>query len=263
MKNMNSFKMIHRAVEFEAKRQIAVLEQGGTIIQETRRWDENKDASFSMRTKENAQDYRYFPEPDLLPMDIGEDWIERTIREMPELPEAKRERYKRDFALSAYDAAQLTSSREISALFEDVAARCGKPKEAANLIMVELMRLMGDDGILPEDLRVDAAKLATLINLITGGKINRNTGKEVFERIFRDNVEPEAYVKERGLLMLDDDNAVTEAVEAALAANPQSVADYRGGKEKAFGFLVGQIMKALKGKANPQVVNKVLREKLG
>lgn len=262
MKNMNSFKMIHRAVEYEAKRQIEVLEGGGRIIQETRRWDDNKDASFSMRTKENAQDYRYFPEPDLLPLEIGEGWIERVRAELPELPERKRERYRTVLGLSDYDARQLTSSREMSTLFEEVASLSGQGKETANLLMTELMRLMGEDGILPEALSLDAAKTAKLIGMTVSGAINRNTAKEVFEQIFHEDVDPEAYVREKGLLMVEDGGLIEAAVEEALAGNPKSVKDFLGGKEKAYGFLVGQVMRQLKGKANPQAVNRILAERL-
>lgn len=263
MKNMNSFKAIHRAVRFEAKRQIELLEEGGSIQQETRRWDDNKDSSFAMRSKENAQDYRYFPEPDLLPIAIGDDWIEAVKKEMPELPGAKRARYKRDFQLPDYDALTLTSSREIAALFEQTTAICGKPKEVSNIIMTEVMRLLTDTATLPEDLSLDPAKLAKLVTMIAGGEINRTVGKEVLEKIFREDVDPAAYVKAQGLAMVNDSALVEQAVQKALQANPHSVADYRGGKEKAFGFLVGQVMRELKGKADPQAVNRVLREKLG
>lgn len=262
MKNMNSFKAIHRAVLYEAGRQIGVLKRGGAVVQETRRWDDNKDASFSMRTKENAQDYRYFPEPDLLPLEISRDWIGQIRRELPELPAEKRARYRSEYGLPEYDAEILTSSREIAALFEEVTRLCGKPKEAANLIMVDLMRLLGDTGTLPEEMRVGADRIASLINLITGGRINRNTGKEVLEQIFKKDVDPEAYVMEKGLLMLSDDSLVSDAADRVLRENAKSVEDFAGGKEKAFGFLVGQVMKTLQGKANPQDVNRILREKL-
>lgn len=262
MKNMNSFKAIHRAINFEAKRQIELLEEGKRVIQETRRWDDNKDSSFAMRSKENAQDYRYFPEPDLLPIEISDEWIESAKSNMPELPEDKRARYINDMGLSEYDASVLTSAREIAHLFEDAAEKCGKPKEVCNLIMGELMRLLSETATLPEDLKMDGSKVASLVDLITEGKINRNVGKEVFEVIFKDNVEPVSYVTEKGLLMLNDDSLVSDTIDEVIANNPKSIEDYKGGKEKAFGFLVGQTMKALKGKANPQAVNKILKEKL-
>lgn len=262
MKNMNSFKAIHRAVRFEAKRQIELLEEGGRVKQETRRWDDNKDTSFAMRSKENAQDYRYFPEPDLLSIEIDDTWIARVKAEMPELPNAKRARYQSAFSLPEYDAITLTSSREIAALFEQATAICREPKEVSNMIMTDVMRLMTDTGTIPEALTLDPAKLAEVVELVAGGKINRGVGKEVLEKVFLENVEPLTYVERQGLLMLDDDSLVGEAVDRVLADNPQSAADYKGGKQKAFGFLVGQVMRALKGKANPQAVNRILRERL-
>ena len=262
MKNLNSIKMAHRAFLSEAKRHIAVLESGGALIQETRRWDDNKDASFSMRAKEDAKDYRYFPDPDLPPIEIDDDWIERVRSAMPETAEAKRGRYREEFGLSAYDSGQLTSSVEIANLFEETAALSGQPKEAANLVMGELMRLMSAHSVLPEQLTIEAKKLADLIGLITGGKINRNTGKEVFEQIFLHDAEPAVYVEEKGLLLVRDDSLVAGVVDTVLGDNPKSVQDYKSGKEKAFGFLVGQVMKSLKGKADPQIVNAILKEKL-
>ncbi|MFV0401128.1 MAG: Asp-tRNA(Asn)/Glu-tRNA(Gln) amidotransferase subunit GatB [Oscillospiraceae bacterium] len=262
MKNMNSFKAIHRAVIAETKRQIEVLEEGGTIRQETRRWDDNKDASFAMRSKEDAQDYRYFPEPDLPPIAIGEDWISSVRGNMPELPEAKRRRYVEAFGLPEYDARMLTSSRDISALFEETATLSDEPKEASNLIMGEVMRLLSDTETLPEELSLKPASLAAIIGLVGEGRINRGVAKEVLEAVFKDGADPEAYVKEHGLLMVEDENLVRNTVEKVLADNPQSVEDYLGGKEKAFGFLVGQSMRALQGKANPKVVNEALKSAL-
>ncbi len=262
MKNMNSFKAIYRAINYEAKRQIEILEEGGKVIQETRRWDENKDASFAMRSKENAQDYRYFPEPDLLPIEISDEWINNVKDNLPELPEAKRARYISEFGLTEYDAGVITSAKQLAYLFEDTTAICGKPKEACNLIMGELMRLLSETSTLPEEIDIEPKKIADLINLITDGKINRSVGKEVFEEIFKNGVEPVKYVEENGLLMLNDDSLVSDTIDEVIANNPKSIEDYKSGKEKAFGFLVGQTMKALKGKANPQAVNKILKEKL-
>ncbi len=262
MKNMNSFKAIYRAIKYESKRQIEVLEAGGVVTQETRRWDDNKDASFAMRSKENAQDYRYFPEPDLLPIEISEEWIEDAKRNMPELPEAKRARYISEFGLSEYDASVITAERQIAYLFEDATAICGKPKEVCNLVMGELMRLMSDTGTLAEELDIDPKKIADIIELIDSGKINRNVGKEVFEAVFKENVDPVKYVEEKGLMMLDDDSLVEDTIDEVISNNPKSIEDLKAGKDKAKGFLVGQTMKALKGKANPQTVNKILNEKL-
>ena len=215
-----------------------------------------------MRSKENAQDYRYFPEPDLLPIEISDEWISDVKNNLPELPEAKRTRYISEFGLSEYDAGVITSAKQLAYLFEDTTAICGKPKEACNLIMGELMRLLSETSTLPEDIDVDPKKAADLINLIVDGKINRSVGKEVFEEIFRNDVDPIKYVEENGLMMLNDDSLVSDTIDKVIADNPKSIEDFKGGKEKAFGFLVGQTMKALKGKANPKSVNEILREKL-
>ncbi len=262
MKNMNSFKAIYRAINFEAKRQIEILEEGNKVVQETRRWDENKDASFAMRSKENAQDYRYFPEPDLLPIEISDEWINNVQTNLPELPEAKRARYIKEFGLSEYDAGVITSAKQLAYLFEDTTAICKKPKEACNLIMGELMRLLSETSTLPEDINIKPEKTAAIINLISEGKINRTVGKEVFEEVFRNDVDPEKYVEEKGLLMLNDDSLVSDTIDKVIAENAKGVEDFKSGNAKAFGFLVGQTMKALKGKANPQAVNKILKEKL-
>ena len=262
LKNMNSFKAIYRAINFESARQIEILENGGKITQETRRWDANKDATFAMRSKENAQDYRYFPEPDLLPVEISEEWIQNTYDTMPELPEAKRARYVSQYGLSEYDASVLTSDRDIARVFEVVVDKCGNPKEACNMVTGELMKLMSETSTLPEELKIDAGKIAALIEMVTANKINRNTAKEVFEEVFKNDVDPVKYVEENGLGMLNDDSLVESTIDEVIANNPKSIEDYRNGKEKAFDFIVGQTMKALKGKADPQTVNRILKEKL-
>ena len=262
MKNMNSFKAIYKAINYEAQRQIDILEHGGVVTQETRRWDDNKDASFAMRSKENAQDYRYFPEPDLLPIEISDEWIKNTIDNMPELPEAKRKKYMSEYGLSEYDASVITAERQIAYLFEDAAKICGKPKEVCNYIMGELMRLMSETGTLAEEVEMDPQKIADIIELVSEGKINRTAAKEVFEAVFKDNVVPGKYVEEHNLTMVDDSKLVEEIVAKVIADNPKSIEDLKGGKAKARGFLVGQTMKALKGKANPQTVNNILDEKL-
>ena len=262
MKNMNSFKAIQRAIKYEAERQMDILDAGKEVMQETRRWDDNKGESYAMRSKENAQDYRYFPEPDLLPIEISEEWINDAKKNMPELPEAKRARYVEEFGLTDYDASILTSAREISRLFEDATELCGEPKEVSNLIMGELMRLMSETSTLAEDLTMEPKKIADLIGLIKGNKINRSVAKEVFEEMFKNNVEPVSYVTEKGLMMLNDDSLVEKTIDEVIANNPKSIEDFKSGKAKAKGFLVGQTMKALKGKANPQTVNQILDEKL-
>jgi aspartyl-tRNA(Asn)/glutamyl-tRNA(Gln) amidotransferase subunit B len=267
-KNMNSFKAIGRAIEYETERQIDILEDGGQIVQETRRWDDDKGTSSGMRSKENAQDYRYFPEPDLLPIDIDDAWLARVRENLPELAAQKRERYCRDWGISAYEAQVLTVHKNICDLFETVTRQSERASvadaavEAAHLITGEIMRLMNNAAILPEDLVIDANKLSTLITLVTDGKINRNAYKETVEAVFTHNVDPETYIAEKGLSMINDDGAVIEAVKAAVAENQDSVAEYRAGKEKVFGFLMGQVMKKLGGKGNPEIVKKTLTEQL-
>jgi len=261
-KNMNSFKAIGRAIEYETERQTDILDDSGHVVQETRRWDDDKGTSSGMRSKENAQDYRYFPEPDLLPMDIDDAWLESVRKNLPELAHQKRERYIRDFKISEYAAVVLTVHKNISNLFETVAQQSGQPLEAANLITGEIMRLMNNTNTLPEDLSLDAGKLSTLVALVSGGKINRGAYKETVEAVFTQNVDPESYIAEKGLMMINDDKAVIEAVEAVVAGNQDSVAEYRAGKEKVFGFLMGQVMKKLGGTGNPDMAKKILTDML-
>ena len=262
MKNLNSFKAIARAIEYEAARHIDVIEDGGKLIQETRRWDDEKGRSYGMRTKENAQDYRYFPNPDLLPVEIDDAWLTDVREQLPELAHQKRERYVRDMGLTEDEAAVLTVHRNISGLFEAVSQQSGQPAEAAHLISGEIMRLMNNTGTLPENLSLDAAKLSGLIELVLSGKINRSAYKETVEAVFTHNVDPNAYIAEKGLLMVSDDKAIIETVESVLAENTDAAQDYRAGKEKVFGFLMGQIMKKMGGKGNPDMAKKILKEKL-
>ena len=264
MKNMNSFKAIVRAIEYEKERHIETLEEGGQLFQETRRWDDDKGQSFGMRTKEDAQDYRYFPEPDLLPIEIDDAWLAEVKANLPELAHQKRERYVRDLGIPESTAAVLTVHKNISNLFETVtelsaaAGAASAAVEAANLITGEIMRLMNNTNILPEDLSIDPGKLSTLIGLVSGGRINRGAYKETVEAVFTDNVDPEKYIAEKGLAMVSDDKAVIEAVEAVLAGNQDAVAEYRAGKVKIFGFLMGEIMKKMGGKGNPDMARKTL-----
>jgi len=261
-KNMNSFKAIGRAIEHEIKRQIEILEDGGQIVQETRRWDDDKGQSSGMRSKENAQDYRYFPEPDLLPLQIDDTWLSQLRETMPEPAQQKRERYTHDYGLSEYEAQVLTVHKNICDLFETVSKMSGQPLETAHLLTGEIMRLMNNTNVLPEDLSLDARKLSTLIELVCSGKINRSTYKETVEAVFTDNADPQAYIAEKGLLMINDDKTVIEAVNTVLAENNDTAADYRAGKEKVFGFLMGQVMKKLKGKGNPDIAKKILEDAL-
>ena len=262
MKNLNSFKAIGRAIEYEARRQIETLERGGHIVQETRRWDDDKGVSYGMRSKENAQDYRYFPEPDLLPLRIDDVWLHRIRESLPELAHQKRERYARVFGLSEAEAAVLTGHKNISDLFEAVSVTSGEALEAAHLITGEIMRLMNQTGTLPEDLCLDARKLSVLIALVLNGRINRGAYKETVEAVFTRGVEPEDYIAEKGLLMITDDGTVAEAVDMVLSALPGALADYRAGKDRAFGFLMGQVMKRLGGAGSPDIVRKALKDAL-
>ena len=260
MKNLNSFKAIARAIEGERERQIDLLEAGKAVIQETRRWDDNKETSYAMRSKEDAQDYRYFPEPDLVPIIISDEWIEEIRSRQPELRTEKLERYKAEYDIPQYDAEIITSHNKLADIFEATVALGKKPKEVSNWLMVETMRLLKENDMEPSDLTFAPENLAKLIGLIEKGAINRTTAKEVFEKVFAENVDPEVYVEENGLKIEADDGALKGIIEGIVAANPQSVADYKAGKKKAIGFLVGQTMKAMKGKADPGTVNKMLTE---
>ena len=262
MKNLNSFKAIGRAIEGERARQIELLEEGKKVIQETRRWDDNKEYSYPMRSKEDAHDYRYFPDPDLVPVIISDEWLQEVRDRQPELRTEKLERYKKEFDIPAYDADILTGSKRLADMFEETTALCGKPKKVSNWLMGETLRLLKEEGKEPEDLSFTPQHLASLIELLDAGTINQTVAKEVFEKIYYEDVDPQVYVEEHGLKMVNDDNLLRTVVEGVIAANPQSVADYKGGKEKALGFLVGQTMKQMKGKANPGAVNKMLKELL-
>ena len=262
MKNLNSFKAISRAIQYEARRQIELIEEGKRVVQETRRWDENKDATYAMRSKENAQDYRYFPEPDIPPLELSEEYLERLRAEQPELAEAKRARYQADWGLPVYDTEMITSQKALADFFEEVVALGAEPKQAANWIMGEVLGALSAHGLEARDMKLTPPTLARLIQLVKEGRLNRNTAVKVFEAIFETDGGVDAYVKEHGLEQVSDAGLVSQVVDEVLAANAKSVADYRAGKEKAFGFLVGQVMRQLKGQASPAVVNQVLREKL-
>ncbi len=262
MKNLNSFKAIARAIEGERKRQIELLEEGKKVIQETRRWDDNKESSHAMRSKEDAQDYRYFPDPDLTPVVISDEWLQAVRDRQPELRTEKLARYQAEFQLPRYDAEILTGSKHLADIFEATVALCGRPKEVSNWLMVEAMRLLKEKEQDPEDLAFSPENLAKLIGLVEKNTINRTVAKTVFEEIFANDTDPEKYVAEKGLAMVSDEGALRKAVEEVIAANPQSVEDYKNGKQKAMGFLVGQTMRAMKGKADPAKVNQIVRELL-
>ena len=260
MKNLNSFKAIARAIEGETARQIDLIESGEGVVQETRRWDDTKERSYAMRSKEDAQDYRYFPDPDLVPVIISDEWIEEIRSRQPEFRTEKLERYKEEFDIPQYDAEILTNSKKLADIFEQTTAICKKPKKVSNWLMVETLRLLKDNNQEPEDLKFAPENLAKLIDLVDEGTINNKTAKEVFEVIFKEDVDPQAYVEEHGLKSVNDEGALRAVIEEIVAANPKSVSDYKGGKQKAMGFLVGQTMRAMKGKADPGSVNKILKE---
>lgn len=262
MKNLNSFKAIARAIEAERARQIELLEEGKEVVQETRRWDDNKEYSYAMRSKEDAQDYRYFPEPDLVPVQIDDAWIAEVKAREPEMRDAKLARYQRELGLPEYDAKILTGDKHFADLFEATTALCGKPKKVSNWIMVETIRLLKENGMDADEIAFSPVNLAKLIDLADSGSITSTVAKEVFEKIFREDIDPEQYVKEHGLATINDEGALRAVVEQVLAENPKSVEDYRNGKEKAIGFLVGQTMRQMKGKANPGIVNELLQKLL-
>lgn len=262
MKNLNSFRAITNAIENEAKRQIRLLENGEEVILETRRWDDIKMESYSMRSKEEAKDYRYFPEPDLVELALEDSLIDNIKEAQPEFAHEKRERYIKDFELPEYDAKLLTESKIIAEYFEEVAALCGNPKKASNWFIGEVFRLLKDEQMEPEDIKFTPKYLADIINVVSEGKINLGNAKAVFEEVFRSNVEPLEYMKKHGLMMVSDTGAIEAAVNEVLAECANVVEDYYGGKDRAFGYLVGQVMKKMRGKGDPGKVNEILREKL-
>ncbi len=262
MKNINSLKAIRRAIEFESQRQISVIEAGGTVTQETRRWNDDEGESRAMRSKENAQDYRYFPDPDLLPVFIDEEWFDAIRQSLPELPQEKRLRYASELGLSAEKAAVITSARELAALFEGITA-CGQDaNEAANVVAGDVLRLMKESGQPPEELSVSAEKLAAAIELVTAGKISRKSEKELIEAIFKEDVEPLGYAEEKGMIVVEDMDLISRTAQEVVAGYPASVADYKNGKAKAMDFLVGMCMRQLKGKARPETISGILKEKV-
>ncbi len=262
MKNLNSFKAIARAIENEQERQIDLLEEGKSVTQETRRWDDTKGYSYAMRSKEDAQDYRYFPDPDLVPIIISDEWLEEIQARQPELRAEKQQRYKQEYDIPEYDIDIITASKKMADLFEETIALGAAPKKVSNWLMVETMRLLKEHEKEADELSFSAENLAKLIQMVEAKEINGTVAKEVFEQIFEQDVNPEEYVEAHGLKTVNDEGALRSVVEEVIAANPQSVSDYKNGKEKAIGFLVGQTMKAMKGKADPGAVNKMLKELL-
>ncbi len=263
IKNLNSFRFLERAIEFEVRRQVELIEDGAAVVQETRLYDAERDETRPMRGKEDAMDYRYFPDPDLRPLAIPTDWIERVRRAMPELPGAMRERFERQYSLPAYDAQTLTASREVAAYYESVAEHVADKKMAANWVMGEFAANLNESGLAIADAPVSAAQLGGLIARVLDGTISNKTAKEVFAALWRrQGVTADAIIEAQGLKQISDLSAIENIVDQVLAANARSVEEFRAGKEKAFNALVGQAMKATRGKANPQQVNDILRRKL-
>ena len=260
MKNLNSFKAIARAIENERERQIDLIEAGEAVIQETRRWDDTKEYSYAMRSKEDAQDYRYFPDPDLVPIIISDEWMAEVKSKEPEFRDEKMARYISEFNLPEYDADIITLYKPLADLFEAAVQKGSAPKEASNWLMGETMRIVKDKGIEPDQVKLTGENFAKFLKLIENDVINKTVAKEVFEAIFDGGVNPEAYVEEHGLKMDNETDGLKKIIEEVVANNPKAVADYQGGNKKAIGALVGQTMKATQGKANPQMINKILNE---
>lgn len=263
MKNLNSFHAIERAIAYEAQRQIELIEDGEKVVQETRRWDDNKGYSYAMRSKEDAQDYKYFPEPDLPPIEISDEQIEEIKSTMPELPEEKRERYMNELGLPEYDTGIITGDIALVKFFESTLEKCNSPKDVANWIMGEVMKLLNDSATLTENNPLKPEALAAVINMVKSNKINRGTGKKVLEKVFTDGVDPEKYVEENNLAQVTDLSALRPIIEQVIAENEKSVSEYKAGKTQAMGYIMGQAMRALKGKAPAQEVQKILKEILG
>ena len=262
MKNMNSFRSIVRAIEYEVDRQIDVIEDGGIIEQETLRWDDVSGKTFPMRDKEDAQDYRYFPDPDLVAIKLSDEYIENIQKSLPELPESRKQRYLDEYNLSQKDANLITSSKYLSDLFEGAIKVCNNPKAVNNWIISDISRILNETETEPIEIPFDSNQLGKLVILIDKGTISSSIGKKVLVELFENPRDPEEIIKEKGWIQISDEGAIKEVVLKILEANPQSVADYKGGKDKALGFLVGQAMKETKGKANPQMLNKMFIEEL-
>ncbi len=260
MKNMNSFRAISRAIEYEIDRQIEIVENGGKIEQETLRWDEVSGRTFSMRDKEDAQDYRYFPEPDLLAIKLSEEYIENIRKNLPELPESRKERYIKEYKLTEKEANTLTASKYLSNFFENSVEICNNPKAVCNWLLSDIARILNEKELEPEEIPFIPENLAELIKLIEKGTISSKIAKDVLEKMFEEPETPSKIIEKNGWVQISDEGAIKEIVQKIIASNPQSVADFRGGREKALGFLVGQAMKETKGKANPQKLNEMFKD---
>jgi aspartyl-tRNA(Asn)/glutamyl-tRNA(Gln) amidotransferase subunit B len=262
IKNMNSFRAVQRGLEYEVDRQTKLLDSGGRVVQETRRWDEAKGETYSMRSKEEANDYRYFPDPDLVPVMVDPTWVEKIRQSLPEMPDTRRKRYIADWGLPEYDADVLTVSKAMADFFESVVSQYHDVKAVSNWLMGDISRSLNANGIEIHQSKLTPAHLIELLKLQDDGTISGKIAKTVFEEMFASGKMPSDIVKEKGLVQITDEGAIAAIVDEVIASNPKSVEDFKGGKEKAIGFLVGQVMKLSKGKANPDMANKLLREKL-
>ena len=262
MKNMNSFRSIIREIEYETQRQIEVIENGGKVEQETLRWDDVSGKTFSMRDKEDAEDYRYFPEPDLVAIRLSEEYIENIKNNLPELPESRKQKYLSVYGLSEKDSRMLTSSKYLSNMFEEAEKICKNGKAVANWLLSDVSRILNENEMEADSIPFTAEQLAKMIELIDKGTISSAIGKKVLEELFENPKDPEEIIKEKGWLQISDEGAIKEIVNKILEANPASIADFKAGKDRALGFLVGQAMKETKGKANPQMLNKMFLEEL-
>ncbi len=262
LKNMNSFRHVEKALEYEIKRQTALLEEGEEVIQETRLWDVGQGVSVSMRGKEEAHDYRYFPDPDLVPLKVEENWVEEIRKSLPELPDEKKERFLREYQIPEYDAEILTSTKAMGVYYEECVHLFPEPKTVSNWMMGELLRELKHDEREIDQCPVTPQHLAGMLTMMKGGTISGKIAKDVFEEMYRTGERPEKIVQDKGWVQIQDEGEIEKAIEEAIKANPKQVEDYRKGREKLFGFFVGEVMKQTKGKANPKLVNELLRKKL-
>ena len=262
IKNLNSFRAVERVVKYEMERQTEILEAGGKVVQETRTWDDGKGITLSLRSKEDSDEYRYFPDPDLTPIIVTDAYIEEVRASLPEMPQVKRQRMMEEDGLPAYDAGVITASKALADFYDGVRAHYDDAKKISNWIMVELLAKVNAEGIELADVKIRPEQMATLLKLIDAGEISGKIAKKVFGEMFATGKDAEVIIKEQGLVQISDEGALKEMVAAVVEANPKSVEDYKAGKKKAMGFLVGQIMKASKGQANPAVINQLLTEKL-
>jgi aspartyl-tRNA(Asn)/glutamyl-tRNA(Gln) amidotransferase subunit B len=262
LKNMNSFRNVQRALEYEVKRQQYLVENGQKIVQETRLWDDAQGVTNSMRSKEEAHDYRYFPDPDLVPVMVDEAWIAKIRKELPELPLVKRERFVKEYQIPVYDAGVLTAERALAEYYEEVVRLCGKPKQASNWVMGDVLRFLNEEKRNIRQCPITAKSLADMIKLIEEGAISGKMAKDVIEEMYKSGKSPQDIIKEKGLVQITDEGELIKTITTIIEANPNQLKDFRGGKEKLFGFFVGQVMKATQGKANPQLVNDLLKKML-